>query len=330
MTDLSTNYAGLELKNPLIAGSCGITNSVGNVSEIAKAGAGAVVLKSLFEEKILADEISDHENTPGIHTEALRYMEESAMMHGAQEYVDFIRKVKKEISVPIIASVNCSSTNRWVEFVKKIELAGADAIELNITTFTTEHQKTPEEIEAPLFNIVSEVKSIINIPVTVKISSSYTSIPRIVKELEKKGVAGVVLFNRFYKFDIDPENEEFLSEIQFTNPGDMSEALRWTGIMANRYNIDICTSSGINSAEDVAKAIYAGADACQIVSAIYRESPSIIKNIKENLSEWMDKKNISSLKSPEFKGKMSMKRSNTDAYGRFQYIKAFDLSVLDK
>ncbi len=323
MSEIKTNYLGLEIDSPVIVGSCGLTNSVENLKMIEKAGAGAVVLKSLFEEQIIEERIKSAAQGmyASFHSEALEYISQVSMNFGPDNYIKLIREAKAELKIPVIASVNCISTEYWVEFAKKIENAGADALELNISHVTHDINKDDEEIIQDYLSTFKAIKGAINIPVAVKMGQNFTNISRIVKLLENYGAAGVVLFNRFYQVDIDIDKMELVPGYVRSSGKDLTETVRWVSLLSGDTKLSIAGSRGVKTGKDVIKMLLAGADAVQVVSSVYSEGIEYIAKMNIDIMEWMKEKGFSSI--DEFRGKLNHKNiDDPQAWERQQYIKA--------
>ena len=320
MINLSTEYAGLKLRNPLIAASSGLTNSIRKIKELEKAGVGAIVLKSLFEEQI--DSHSEKLNLSSDYPEASDYINAYVEMNHVEKYLDLIREAKSSCSIPIIASINCYKVARWIDFAKSIEEAGADALELNIFLINT-GQYGDRYLEESYIKIVREVKKVISIPIIIKIARTVSNLPGLVEKLEALGVSAVVLFNRFYQLDIDINAMEITSGPVFSHPEDFSETLRWTAITSGYVpNFDIACSYGVHKWEDIIKGLLAGATAMQLCSVLYEKGLEVVPEMITCLEEWMTQNNYSNLQ--EFRGKLSYKNIPDPAlYERAQFMKYF-------
>lgn len=320
MVNLETTFAGIPLKNPLIAASSGLTNSIKKIKEIEEAGIGAIVLKSLFEEQIenhseKLEQISDY-------PEAADYINAYIEMNHVEKYLDLIRSAKASCSVPIIASINCYKLSRWTDFAKSIQEAGADALELNV--FVLDPSEFGDTyLENAYVNIVRELKKNLRIPVVIKMSKTISNLPGLVSKLKALGADGVVLFNRFYKLDIDIQKLEITSGPVFSNPADFSDTLRWTAIVSGRVpDVDIACSYGVHSWEDCVKGVLAGASGIQLCSALYQQGLDTIQNMLTCIEEWMLQNNYSRL--DEFKGKLNYANiSSPSLYERVQFMKYF-------
>ncbi|MCL2649958.1 MAG: dihydroorotate dehydrogenase-like protein [Candidatus Azobacteroides sp.] len=318
---LETRYAGLSLKNPLIVGSSGLTSSVEKIKELEKAGAAAVVLQSLFEEQISMQ--SDWLLENGDYPEANNYISQYVKSHEIVNYLELIQQAKSNCRIPVIASINCYKSDSWTAFVRQIEMAGADAIELNIFVLNTEINVSPEALENKYIKILNKVKDTVNIPVTIKIGKQFNNITNLVHNLYSNGASGVVLFNRFYQPDIDINKLQFVSGQVFSSHYDIADTLRWTSIVAGRVpQISLAASTGIHEWEDVVKCILAGASAVELCSAIYLHGNEMISQICRSLEEWMVSMNFKSIES--FAGKLSSKNiADPSLYERVQFMKYF-------
>ncbi len=320
MINLSTEYAGLKLRNPLIAASSGLTNSIRKIKELEKAGVGAIVLKSLFEEQI--DSHSEKLNLSSDYPEASDYINAYVEMNHVEKYLDLIREAKSSCNIPIIASINCYKVARWIDFAKSIEEAGADALELNIFLINT-GQYGDRYLEESYIKIVREVKKVVSIPIIIKMARTVSNLPGLVEKLEALGVSAVVLFNRFYQLDIDINAMEIVSGPVFSHPEDFSETLRWTAITSGYVpNFNIACSYGVHKWEDIIKGLLAGATAMQLCSVLYEKGLTVVPEMITCLEEWMTQNNYNSIK--EFRGKLSYSNIPDPAlYERAQFMKYF-------
>ena len=324
--NLTTTYLGLELKNPIIAGSSGLTGTLDGIISMENHGAGAVVLKSIFEEEILLDEkeqIKEAEKNPLIYSglsETLDYIDLHIREDKLGKFLQLIRDVKNAVSIPIIGSINCISTEDWVHFTRRMEEAGADALELNI--FLNPADFKSKEFERAYFQIIEKVMATVKIPVSLKISKYFTRLGLSVKALSETGVSGLVMFNRFYAPDIDIEKMELSTPQVFSTPEEQHETLRWIAILSERVNVNIAASTGIHSGEDVIKMLLAGANAIQVVSTLYKNGPEQIGKMLTTLDDWMSDKGFDSLE--QFRGKISRKYgADPAAFERMQFMKHF-------
>ena len=320
MISLETNFAGLRLKNPLIAASSGLTNSLKKIKEIEEAGVGAIVLKSLFEEQI--ENHSQKLSFTSDYPEAADYINAYIEMNHMDKYLNLISSAKAECKVPIIASINCYKASRWVDFAKTIQDAGADGIELNLYVLDS-REYGDTFLENTYVNILKEIKKVIHIPVVIKMAKNISNLPGLVGKLKSLGGNGVVLFNRFYQLDIDIKTMEIVPGEVFSKPSDFSDTLRWTAITSGRvHNFDIACSTGVHSWEDVVKGILAGAGAVQLCSVLYEQGTGIVPSMLTCIEEWMDQNNYERIE--EFKGKLNYANiDNPSLYERVQFMKYF-------
>jgi dihydroorotate dehydrogenase (fumarate) len=321
MIDLSTTYGGMKLKSPLIVSSSGLTSSVERIKKMEKAGAGAVVLKSLFEEQIMFEvsSISAESDYP----EAGDYLNAYARENSLESYLNMIRESKAAVSIPVIASINCVKSNEWVEFAKKIEKAGADALELNIYFLPIDKDKDPREYEKAYLDLVSAVKEKTSLPVMVKLGHGFSNVTWMVQQLYLRGAASVILFNRLYAPDIDTSDLSFGSAEVLSSPADLRFPLRWIGIVSSQVGeIDLAASTGVHSGLAVVKQILAGATAVQVCSVLYRNGIDYIRDMIDEMKGWMEKNNYSS--PSDFRAKMNYGNlQDPSVYERAQFIKYF-------
>lgn len=320
MTDLKTTFAGLQLKNPIIISSSGLTNSAGKNKKLDEAGAGAIVLKSLFEEQIFmeADQLKDFS-----YSEGNDYLADYIREHKLSEYLELIRESKKVCDIPIIASINCYTDTEWIDFAKHIEEAGADALEINILALQSDIQYKYGSFEQRHIDILSHIKRVVKLPIIMKLGDNLTNPVTLIDQLYANGAAAVVLFNRFYQPDIDIEKMEHISGSVFSNASDLSKTLRWIGIASAMVEkIDYAASGGIHNPEAVVKAILAGASAVEVCSAIYQNTNMYIGEMTRFLPTWMERKGFKSI--AQFKGKLNAKDiQGINMWERTQFLKYF-------
>lgn len=324
MVNLATTYMGLKLKNPIIIGSSGLTNSVENIKEAAANGAAAVVLKSLFEEQIhhAASNTLQQNETGNYYPEAEDYIRNYTRLNDVDNYIKLIRDSKKAVDIPIIASINCVSSHEWIDFAHKIEEAGADALELNIFILPSDPHREAEDNEKIYFEILEKLTKTIKIPIAVKISYYFSSLSKMALKLSWTGISGLVMFNRFFSPDIDIEKFEIKATNVFSQPGELSISLRWVAMLSTKVHCDIAASTGIHDGKAVIKQLLAGAKAVQVASAIYKKGFKEVTLMLDELEEWMTRHNFKSV--DEFIGKMSVKKAdNPAAYERVQFMKHF-------
>jgi len=326
MIDLSTKYLSLTLRNPIIAGSSGMTDTVESIKNLEQKGVGAVVLKSLFEEEIIAEmetNLKKMASNSFIYPETLEFYEDTdAEESSVTKYLQLIREAKAAVKIPVIASINCVTSHEWTSFPRRIEEAGADALELNIFIMPSDFNRTSEDNERVYFEIVEEVKKQLTIPISLKISYYFSNLGLMIKRLSESGIQGLVLFNRFYSPDFDTEKMEVTSANIVSSPNDLPISLRWIAIMAERVKCDLAASTGVHDGKAVIKQILAGADAVQIVSTLYKNGTDQIQKMLTDLEAWMKRKGYQNL--DEFRGMLSQARSkNPASYERVQFMKYF-------
>jgi dihydroorotate dehydrogenase (fumarate) len=320
MADLSTTYMGLPLANPLMVASCSLTKTADGVRRCADAG--AVVLKSLFEEQILA-EISGAggETSMSWHPEALDYVRRMGLELGPRTYLKLIEESKKAVSIPVIASLHCVSSGVWTNYVRQIAEAGADAIELNISVMLSDPRRESGDIERVYMETVDKVVHLVTIPVAVKIGPYFTSVARVASELWMRGAKGLVLFNRFYQFDIDIDRMELASGARLSSPPEISLPLRWISLLWGKVKCDFSASTGAHDSAGVIKLLLVGATTVQLCSALYRRGLDHIGTIHTELETWMDAHAFKSV--GQLRGRLSQSQSDKpELFERLQYIKA--------
>lgn len=322
MADLSTSYMGMKLSSPVVVGASTFSNKVDNIKKAEDMGAGALVIYSLFQEQIemealeLKDELaisSDH------FAESLTYFPQTLEHSGSREHIMWTEKTRKEVSFPLIGSLNARSMGSWLEYAKQLQNAGCNALELNVYSVETDPNVTAEDIEKRTLEIISAVKAEVSIPVAVKLSPFYSSLPNFAKRVVEAGADSLVLFNRFYQPIIDPDKEELDFKLELSTPQETRLPLRWIAILAGRIGVDLAASTGIHSAKEVAMHLLAGASVTQVVSALYMNGLEHITTINNDLAQWMDEKGYDTI--DEFRGVLSQKNvPDPYAFERAQYI----------
>ena len=323
MANISTRFFGLDLKSPVIAASSSMTGHAEQVLKLAEAGAGAVVLKSIFEEEIyheLQEELSLRSN---IHSdpEYLDYFDYVIKEDTIRKYLQLIADVKSKTTVPVVASINCVSSSDWVLFARKIEEAGADALELNMYICPSDVFKTSEANEQVYFETISKILQVVKIPVTIKISQYFSNLSGMVQRLSQTGIAGITIFNRFYSPDIDVQTQTVVVADVLSSPNDYVLPLKWTGVLSGITSCELAATTGIYTSETALKFILAGASAVQVASVIYKEGPSAITRMNQGISDWMDQKGFATL--ADFRGSLSQTSSSAQAWERVQFMKYF-------
>jgi len=328
MADLTTKYLGLTLRNPIVIASSGITDTVEKLVEMDKNGAGAVVLKSIFEEQILLE--ADHkmkqadknEMIYSDYSETLDYIDDFVKEKELGSYIELIKEAKSKLEIPLIASVNAVTSSEWTGFAKQIENAGADAIELNIFAMPFNFDKECGENENTYYSILKKVKEAVNIPVAVKISPYFANLGKVIKGLEEAGADAIVMFNKFSSPDIDIKNQKVVHADVFSKPSDIFNSLRWISLTANRVKTDLAANTGIHDGEAVVKQLLAGATVTQVATTIYKNGPEQIIKMLGFVHDWMEDNNYTSI--DQFRGKLSSSESaNPETYERVQFMKYF-------
>jgi Dihydroorotate dehydrogenase len=321
MIDISTEYAGLKLQNPIIVSSSGLTSNAVRNKELEKAGAGAIVLKSLFEEQIKMQSASLMQDSD--FPEASDYIHGYVKANQLNTYIELIKKSKELCTIPIIASINCYKSDRWTEFAYQIQQAGADAIELNVFSLETDLVYENDKLRHNYVSILRKIKEVVSIPVIIKLGKYVDNLPALVHALKHNGADAVTLFNRFYQPDIDINSMQIVSGNVFSSHADLSDTLRWTAIISGKVpGIDIASSTGVHDWEDVIKCLLAGATAVQMCSSIYNQGSEVISQTTTCLEEWMQQTQYRSL--DEFRGKLSFANiADPTMYERSQFMKYF-------
>ncbi len=323
--DLTTTYMGLRLKNPLVLAASPLSEDVDTVKKMEDAGAAAVVMYSLFEEQINyeMDEL-DHFLSQGTESfaEALTYFpqpEEYKNLH-AEDYLEQIRRLKAAVGIPVIGSLNGVSPGGWIEYAKKIEEAGADALEMNVYYIATDPAKSSADVEQIYIDDVKKVKQAVKIPVAVKVGPHFSAFANMAERLDRAGADGLVLFNRFYQPDIDLDALEAVSNLQLSGNFEMRLPLRWIAILYGKVKASLAATTGVHTAEDVIKMMMVGADITQCASALLRGGSGSLKKMLQGVESWMEEKEYSSIR--QMKGSMSYRSLAEPAvYERANYIK---------
>ena len=323
--DLSTNYLGLTLRTPLVPSASPLSEDIDSIKAMEDAGASAVVLHSLFEEQLRQDSAElDHHLEHGTYSfaEALTYFPEPESFRlGPEEYLEHIAKARKAVAIPIIASLNGSSAGGWTGYAKAIQQAGAHALELNIYYIPTDMNLSSAQIEQNYLDILKAVKSVVTIPVAVKLSPFFTNFANMARQLDQAGANGLVLFNRFYQPDIDLEALEVKPNLLLSTPMAMRVPLRWIALLYGRLRPSLAATSGIHRATDVLKVLMAGADVAMLCSALIRHGPRQIGVVERDLLAWMEEHEYQSV--AQLKGSLSQKNcADPSAFERAQYMKA--------
>ena len=322
MADIFVKYMGLKLSSPIVAASSGLTSKIEKIVEFEKAGVGAVVLKSLFEEQI-AGNAEYLDSISADFPEAANYIHHYVRENSIENYLSLIRETKKRISVPVIASINCYTKGEWLGYAKEITTAGADALELNIYSMPLDIRESSTDIEMRYLKIIGEVVKSVSIPVAVKISSDFTNLPGFVDKLKGYGAKGVVLFNKFYAPDVDIEKFEITSSDPLSTKDSYLKELRWIGIISSLVpGVDLSASTGVHNGETAIKEILAGATTVQVCTALYKGGADVIADMNKEIATFIDRKGFKSV--IDIKGELSYSKiSDPGKFERVQFMKTF-------
>lgn len=323
--NLTTKYLGLTLRNPLIVSSSGLTSSIEKLRAASSAGAGAVVLKSIFEEQLTAKASSLEVYSD--YPEAADYLRGYVQGGAMNEYLELIRQASTELTIPIIASINCSTAGEWVTYAKQVEQAGASALELNIFTLATDPTLTGEKIEEKYLAIVAAVRHATNLPLSIKLPQGFTNPLHIIEQLYYRGVKGVVLFNRFYSPDIDIEKMTVISAGVMSTSNELHNPLRYTALASAKTPlIDIAISTGVHSGADAVKALLVGARGVELCSVLYEQGIDHLGVILSQIEKWAERKNYTKIS--DFQGLLDASREkDIEIYERAQFMKYFSTAA---
>lgn len=320
--NLTTDYLGLKLKHPLIAGASPLTNRLHSLRELAAAGASAIVLASLFEEQVRDTQVDrlKRENRLAEMDAPEHFFDGSeAYAFGPDEYVEHIYRAKMAVDIPIIASLNARTPTAWVDFARNIQHAGADAIELNLYFLPTDAESSSAEVEQRMLGIVSSVREHTSLPIAVKLSPFFSSLPHFVSQLRRAGAEAVVLFNRFYQPDINVRFQEVAPKLELSDSSELLLRLRWLAILSGRTPLQLCATGGVHTPNDVIKALLAGAHTVQVVSALLRYGPHHLRSLLNGLTSYLAEHHLRSL--DELRGKLNLTHTqNPEAYERANYV----------
>lgn len=323
MSNLSVSYLGLKLKNPIIIGSSGLTNSVEKIIEIEKQGAAAVVLKSLFEEQILAEAAGHIDHDESFGYDVHDYISNYTRDHKVGDYLTLIKEAKAKVNIPIIASINCVSDSEWIDFALKIEEAGADALEVNISLLPSNHEMRGVQNEEMYFDILENLRKKTKLPIAVKMSPYSGGLANLIKRIGwSKSVDGIVLFNRYYSPDIDVDTLQITHTNIYSTPQEISTSLRWIAICSEFVDVDLSATTGIHTGKDVVKQVLAGAKTVEVVSTIYKNGVQYIPTMLAEIESWMQDHKYNNLE--DFRGIMGYdKNKGVTAFERIQFMKHF-------
>ncbi len=321
MISLETSYMGLSLKNPIIVGSCPLTSNIDSLKKCEDAGAGAVVIKSIFEEQIDADASAEVNSASQYmtHADAYGFLEGSSKEHHVDAYLNLVQQAKQSLQIPVIASINCKDAGTWLDYGKRFADCGADALELNYYIVAANAKVDGEKIEKEYLKLVKMARKQFKLPLSLKLGSKFSSLSNMIRQFDSQGINGLVLFNRFFTPDIDIQNLTFKSPELLSDANDFHESLRWTALMSDEIACDICASTGIHSGETIVKQLLAGASSVQVCSAVIKNGFKKINQMLGEVETWMESKQYTCI--PAFQGKLAQERmEDPGAWERTQYM----------
>ena len=322
--DTKTKYLGLELKSPIIVGSCGLTADVDKMVQMEKAGAGAVVLKSVFEEQIIYDiKRNTHMVAPtDTYGDSYEYIAMHVADDSLEKHFNMIREAKSKLSIPVIGSINCFSYETWLNYAKRFEESGCDALELNMAILPYETSLSANDIERTYTQIINALRKSVSIPISVKVGSYFTDMAKSLQQISWMGTDGVTLFNKSVQVDIDIESETLKNASYLSVHEDMYNTLRWMALMSKKMRCDLSASTGVYTADDVVKMLLAGASSVQVVSCLYKNGIDTLKELNDGLQAWMQKKGYENIAA--FRGKLAVQPADKASIAmRTQFMKYF-------
>lgn len=323
MADLSTSFMGIQLKNPIIVGSSGLTNSISKIKRLEDGNAAAVVIKSIFEEQLVSEADEQIYQDMSHYPEAASYLKTYSLSNNLEHFIRLIEDAKKSTSIPIIGSIHCFTSSNWVALASEFEKAGADALELNAFILPSDDNISGEQNEQIYFDIIENVRNTVNIPIALKMSHYSSGLANLIKRISWTGnVNGLVLFNRFHKPDIDLNSMKLITSGMFSTSSEIHLPLRWTALLSPKIRTDIAASTGIHDGEGIIKLLLAGAKAVQVASVLYEKGTNYVPVMLKEIERWMEMKNIEKLSS--IIGTMSQENiENHSSYERIQFMKYF-------
>ena len=322
--DTKTKYLGLELKSPIIVGSCGLTADVDKMADMERAGAGAVVLKSVFEEQIIHDiKRNTHMVAPiDNYGDSYEYIAQHVADDSLNRHFQMIRDAKQRLTIPVIGSINCFSYENWITYASKFQEAGCDALELNMAILPYETSLSADDVERTFNQVITALKKSVSIPISIKVGTYFTDMAKQMQQLSWMGIQGVTMFNKSVQVDIDVEKEALCNASWLSTPGELYNTLRWVAILSKKMRCDISASTGVYSADDVVKCLLAGADTVQVVSCLYKNGIDTLRQLHDGLCQWMQKKGYDSV--DQFRGKLAVQpNDNASVAMRTQFMKYF-------
>ena len=322
--DTKTKYLGLELKSPIVVGSCGLTADVDKMVQMEKAGAGAVVLKSVFEEQIIHDiKRNTHTFAPtDNYGDSYEYIAMHVADDSLEKHFNMIREAKSKLTIPVIGSINCFSYETWLNYAKRFQDAGCDALELNMAILPYETNLSADDVERTYTQIINTLRKSISIPISIKVGTYFTDMAKTLQQISWMGIQGVTMFNKSVEVDIDTESETLKNASYLSTHEDMYKTLRWVALMSKKMRCDISASTGVYTADDVVKMILAGASSVQVVSSLYKNGIDTLKELNAGLQAWMQKKGYDNIAA--FRGKLAVLPTDKASVAmRTQFMKYF-------
>lgn len=322
--DTKTKYLGLELKSPVIVGSCGLTSDVDKMVQMEAAGAGAVVVKSVFEEQIIHDiKRNTHMVAPvDNYGDSYEYIAMHVADDSLEKHFSMVREAKRRLTIPVIGSINCFSYENWLTYAKKFEDTGCDALELNMAILPYETNLSSDDVERTYTQIINTLRKSISIPISIKVGTYFTDMAKQLQQLSWMGIQGVTMFNKNVQVDVDIENEQLKNASWLSSPEDIYNTLRWTVLMSKKMRCDLSASTGVYTAADVVKMLLAGATTVQVVSCLYKNGIDTLRELNSGLQAWMQKKGYENIK--DFRGKLAITPAEKASVAmRTQFMKYF-------
>ncbi len=322
--DTKTKYLGLELKSPIVVGSCGLTSDVDKMVQMEQAGAGAVVIKSIFEEQIIYDiKRNTHVVAPtDNYGDSYEYIAMHVADDSLERHFSMIREAKQRLTIPVIGSINCFSYENWLTYAQKFQDAGCDALELNMAILPYETSLSADDVERTFNQIINTLRKTVTIPISIKVGTYFTDMAKQMQQLSWMGIQGVTMFNKNVQVDVDIENETLKNASWLSNPGELYNTLRWVAILSKKMRCDVSASTGVSSGDDVVKLLLAGATSVQVVSALYRDGIDTLRQMNDTLQQWMQRKGYDNIAA--FRGKLAVAPAEKASVAmRTQFMKFF-------
>ncbi len=322
--DTSTKYLGLDLKSPIIAGSCGLTADVDKMVEMEQAGAGAIIVKSVFEEQIIYDiKKNTHVVAPtDNYGDSYEYIAAHVADDSLNKHFQMIREAKKRLTIPVIGSINCFSYENWLTYAIKFQEAGCDALELNMAILPYEISLSADDVERTFTQIINTLRKSISIPISIKVGTYFTDMAKQMQQLSWMGIQGITMFNKSVQVDVDIENMTLTNASFLSNPDELHNTLRWVAILSKKMRCDLSASTGVYKSDDVVKLLLAGANTVQVVSCLYKNGIGTLRELNEGLKGWMERKGFENIN--QFRGKLAVQPNDKASVAlRTQFMKYF-------